>query len=279
MSFAAILQTPEFLFAAFVGLLLLRLPSGGGTGIDVPQWLAQPAVQTLLSFPRSYAIWLQKTQIWSGWRSNTAFGELASLKVYGSIILLLIGLVLPFWAAALIAVVFFFLPDAVLHLVSRKRQRQIRESLPQALDLMVLCVDAGLGLDATLHRIATEQSAIARSLNEELMTLGRDVLLGMERERAYQELYARTGVEELRALGSSLHQSSRLGLSIARVLRAQSEFLRTKLSQKAEERAAKLPIYMAFPLWFCIMPALMVVLLAPSVIMFLQHLNHMPLLK
>lgn len=273
MSLAALIETPEFLIAALVGLFMLRLPAGGGIGLNIPQWLVIPATQTISCLPASYLEWLELRQIWSGWRSNTAFGELASLKVYGSLSLLLSGLFLPVWGAAMVAVGFFFLPDAVMLVTSRRRQEEIRQSLPQALDLMVLCVDAGLGLDATLHRISTEQSAVARSLNEELMTLGRDVLLGMERERAYQELYARTGVDELRSLGSSLNQSSRLGLGIARVLRAQSEFLRSKLSQKAEERAAKLPVYMAFPLWFCIMPALMVILLAPSVIMFLQHLG------
>lgn len=277
MSLAAILETPEFIIAALVGLVMFRLPQGSRAGLVVPQWLFQPAVSLIVALPRKYVVWVQKRQLWSGWRTNTAFGELCSIKVYGAIALLLSGLFLPVYAALSISAIFFFVPDLVIAVLAFRRQNQIRQSLPQALDLMVLCVDAGLGLDATLHRIAQESSAIAHSLNDELLTLGRDVLLGMERERAYQELYARTGVEELRALGSSLNQSSRLGLSIARVLRAQSEFLRTKLSQKAEERAAKLPIYMAFPLWFCIMPALMVVLLAPSVIMFLTHLNHMPL--
>ena len=96
-------------------------------------------------------------------------------------------------------------------------------------------------------------------------------LLGMSRQRAYQVLYNRTGVEELRALTSALNQSTKLGLSIARILRGQADFLRTKLAQKAEEKSAKLPIYMAFPLWFCVMPALMVILLAPSIITFMQN--------
>jgi tight adherence protein C len=98
----------------------------------------------------------------------------------------------------------------------------------------------------------------------------------MERQRAYQELYVRTGVDELKTLGAALNQGSKLGLGIARILRAQSEFIRTKQSQKAEERAFKLPVYMAFPLWFCIMPALMVILLAPSLIMFFQQAGLAP---
>jgi tight adherence protein C len=178
---------------------------------------------------------------------------------------------LPTANSALIIVLAFFLPDLFLVHRSNKRQTSIRETLPQALDLMVLCVDAGLGLDATLQRIAAERTDTASALNDELGVLGRDVLLGMERDRAYQELYKRTGVEELKALGSSLNQSAKLGISIAKILRSQADFLRMKLAQKAEEKAAKLPIYMSFPLWFCIMPALMVILLAPSMITFLKQ--------
>lgn len=276
MSFTAVLETPEFIFAAILGLVLLQFQGDDSTDWNVPQWLSIPAVAAVSSLPASYVIWLQKTQTWSGWRNNSAFGKLASLKIYGCILSFLTALFLPFWVVPFIVLTVFFSPDGVMHLIARKRQQQIRQSLPQALDLMVLCVDAGLALDATLQKIATEKSSISKVLNEELLILGRDVLLGMERERAYQELYARTGVDELRSLGSSLNQSAKLGLSIARILRGQSDFLRLKLSQKAEERAAKLPIYMAFPLWFCIMPALLVVLLAPSLIMFFQHLQAGP---
>jgi len=145
--------------------------------------------------------------------------------------------------------------------------------LPRALDLMVLCVDAGLGLDSTLQKIANEKAAIAVALNDELQILGRDLLLGMDRERAYQELFNRTGVDELRTLGSALYQASKLGLSIARILRAQSEFIRKKQSQKAEEKALKMPIYMVFPMWFCIMPSLLVVVLGPSLLRFFQQLH------
>ena len=172
----------------------------------------------------------------------------------------------------LLAVIVFFLPDAVLLGLMRKRQQAIREALPQAVDLMVLCVDAGLSLDATLQRISTDSTVLGRALNEELAHLCRDILFGMEKERAYLELYSRTGVDELRALGSSLNQSGKLGLAIAKILRGQSELLRGKLAQKVEERAAKLPIYMAFPLWFCIMPALLLIVLGPSLILFFKQI-------
>lgn len=233
--------------------------------------LAEPAVSIVSLLPAPYVNKLVSWLNLSGFRNNTSFGVLCSLKVYTCLLSGAAALVAPPAAIIPTALALFFLPDVFLVLKMKRRQQEIRESLPQALDLMVLCVDAGLGLDATIRRIASENTIVSNALNEELLMLGRDILLGMSRERAYQELYNRTGVEELRALTSALNQSTKLGLSIARILRSQADFLRSKLAQKAEEKSAKLPIYMAFPLWFCVMPALMVILLAPSIITFMQN--------
>ena len=272
MSASMLWEYPEFFLAALAGALFFLLnKTATGARLFLPTFLTEPAVTVVSALPAGYVTWLMRSQNWSGWRSNTAFGVLASLKIYIPILLLSLLTVVEPLIVATLALVAFFVPDVVIALNAKRRQQQIRESLPQALDLMVLCVDAGLGLDATLQRIAAEKTVVAVALNEELQTLGRDVLLGMERERAYQELFRRTGVDELKALGSSLNQSAKLGLSIAKVLRSQADFLRMKLSQKAEEKAAKLPILMAFPLWFCVMPSLMVVLLAPSLITFFEN--------
>jgi len=264
-------QYPEFLVATLLGLMLLRVGPDMKQSWRLPQWLAGPARDCLLSFPESYVSWLTRMQIWAGWRNNSRVGDLASAKVYPSLLSVLCAAVVPLPAVPLLVGLVFFLPDLIVFFVARIRQRKILDSLPQALDLMVLCVDAGLALDATLQRIAGERTPIAGELNEELLSLGRDILLGMDREQAYQELYTRTGVEELKTLGSALNQGSKLGLSIGKILRTQSEFIRLRLGQKAEERALKLPIYMAFPLWFCIMPALLVIVLAPSLINFFQQ--------
>ncbi|HEY9732762.1 MAG TPA: type II secretion system F family protein [Drouetiella sp.] len=273
MSAMMFFEYPEFFLAALAGafFFFFNKSTSTGTRFFLPGFITEPAVTVMSAMPGSYVTWLMHAQNWAGWRSNTAFGVLAAVKVYTPILLLSLLTVLSPFVVLPVALVAFFAADVVTALVAKRRQQQIRESLPQALDLMVLCVDAGLGLDATLQRIAAEKSIVAVALNEELQTLGRDVLLGMERERAYQELYRRTGVDELKALGSSLNQSAKLGLAIAKVLRSQADFLRTKLAQKAEEKATKLPILMAFPLWFCIMPALMVVLLAPSLITFFEN--------
>jgi len=265
-----LLDYPEFFLAAIAAGMFLIFGIERNGQMSVPVWLSGPAVSIISLLPEKYLHWLSQKLIWSGWRSNTAFGALATTKVFLPFAALLAFFLFLQPALLLAAISLFVLPDLVLLRTSKRRQEKIKEMLPQALDLMILCVDAGLGLDATLQKIAAEKSKIVPALNEELEILGRDILLGMDRERAYEELFSRTGVEELKALASSLNQSAKLGISIAKTLRNQAEYLRMKLTQKAEEKAAKLPIYMAFPLWFCIMPALFVILLAPSLITFFE---------
>jgi tight adherence protein C len=172
-----------------------------------------------------------------------------------------------------ISLLVWFLPDLALLAFVQHRQQLIRQSLPQALDLLVLCVDAGLGLDAALQRISRDEGVLSNALNDELNILSREIFLGRERENSYQDLFTRTGVDELKTLGSALGQASKLGLSVSTILRAQSELIRKRQSQKAEEKALKMPIYMAFPLWFLIMPSLMLLVLGPSLIRFYQALH------
>lgn len=266
---------PEVIAALLLSLLLLLRRGNDG----VPSAIAEPAAAALALMPAKYLVWLQKNLVWAGLRNNTYFSTLASAKVYPLLLAIILFLFVHPALAFVLSLLAFFAADLVLISLVARRKKDIREALPQVLDLMVLCVDAGLGLDATIQKVASEKSDKSMKLaaiNDELMTLGRDVLLGMNREKAYQELFNRTGVDELRALAASLNQSTQLGISISKVLRSQAEFLRTKLGQKAEEKAAKLPVLMAFPLWFCIMPALMVLVLAPSLIIFFQTVKPMP---
>lgn len=270
--FQSIFAYPEFIIAAILGIVMLR-SNRESESEGLPSWFTQPATTIMGAMPNGYLKWLHKRQVWAGWRTNSAFGALAAGKIYIPLLMVIAGLIAPLWVVPLLMVLTFFIPDLLVTAMSSRRKQKIKESLPQALDLMVLCVDAGLGLDATLQRIATESSVVNQELNDELLILSRDILLGMEREKAYVELFERTGVDELKSLGASLNQSSKLGISVSRILRGQAEFLRNKLGQKAEEKAAKLPIYMAFPLWLCIMPALLVVVLAPSFITFFEQVR------
>jgi tight adherence protein C len=269
-----LLQYPEFVLAGAVGVAFFVTSArhGATTGsFEVPIWVTDAGATVAGVLPAGYSSWLNKRLVWSGYRGTSATGTFLFIKTICALAMSLAGLFAPLWLVVLLVPVLFFIPDVVLLILCKRRQKEIAESLPQALDLMVLCVDAGLGLDATLQRVTSERSNIAKSLNDELLVLGRDILLGMDRERAYSELHRRTGVDELKSLASALNQAGKLGLSIAKILRNQSEFLRMKQGQKAEERAHKLPIYMAFPLWFCIMPALLLLVLGPSIIRFIQQ--------
>lgn len=267
-----LLEYPEFILAGLLGFVVLIGSRKGGSW-HWPNWLAQPAKMVLSFAPESYVSNLSKLLLYADWRNNQSFGDFASYKFYA--VLLSLGF-LPYMPLHMVLCLMFlgwFLPDMILFVCVKRRQNEIRDSLPQALDLMVLCVDAGLGLEATLQKIAIENNGIAKSLYEELNILGRDILLGMEKDRAYQELYNRSGVDELKTFGSALGQASKLGLGISRILRAQSEFIRKRQSQRIEEKALKMPVYMAFPLWFCIMPSLMLLVLGPSLIRFYNQLH------
>ena len=223
--------------------------------------------------PGTYHDWLKLQLSYAGMQSTAAVARLASFKVYPALISIALSLVLPFIWTVPLGIAVFFVADLVLISRVKARQAEIAASLPQAIDLMLLCVDAGLGLDATMQRIASDTSSVKNALNDELAKLGRDILLGMDRESAYHELYRRTGVEELKSFAAALNQSSKMGLSVSKILRAQSQFIRMRQNQKAEEKAARLPIWMAFPLWFCIMPSLLLILLGPSVLSFLEKLG------
>jgi len=276
MPLTFLLKYPEVICASVIGILMIVLGNGQkeeSEGFHLPSALAEPAKILLMLFPESYLEWVTRSLVRANMRSNLSFGDFAGAKLYLLLATLLLNFVLPPLYVNCGALVVYWLPDLYLTIKVRTRQNEIQRALPQAIDLMVLCVDAGLGLDATLQRIASENSEISSALNDELVILGREILLGVDRERAYSELYNRTGVDELKTLGSALHQASMLGLSVAKILRAQSQFLRKKQSQKAEEKAMKMPIYMAFPLWFFVMPALMLLVMGPSLIRFYHAMS------
>ncbi len=273
MQAAAFFEYPEFWLAALLSLVVLVLGVGQETESHSPGWLAKPARTFLLLFPEKYLARTNRLLIQAGWRNNLIFGDFASVKLYLPFLSLFLLFVLPLYVVLAIVLVLWFIPDVVLAVCVTRRQNEIRKALPQALDLMILCVDAGVGLDSAVQKVSSGDSGITSALSDELNTLGREIFLGVDREKAYQDLYNRTGVDELKTIGSALGQANKLGLSIARILRSQSDFVRKKLSQKAEEKAMKMPIYMAFPLWFLIMPSLMLLVLGPSLIKFYHAMN------
>ena len=146
------------------------------------------------------------------------------------------------------------------------RRRTLIVSLPDALDLMVVALEAGLGLNATIARVGEERSAMNDPLGEEFGEVARELREGRSREEALRGLGDRNGVDDLKSLSALIIQSDRLGASMAKTLRAHADVLRTKRRQRIEEEARKLPIKMLFPLAFFIFPALFLVAVGPAVL-------------
>jgi tight adherence protein C len=163
----------------------------------------------------------------------------------------------------------------IYYLVRAVRVRQLRvlRALPDGMDLLVLCMEAGLGFDAALLNVARDMRTVHPDFAHELMLVNRKVNAGMTREEALRALFVRTGVEELRVLVQNLIQADRLGTSVAKVLRVYAETLRRKRRQHAERRAATAALKMTFPLAVLILPALFVVILGPAMMRILGWLS------
>ncbi len=165
-----------------------------------------------------------------------------------------------------LAAVGYYGPNLVLSHMVKTRQRDIFESFPDALDLMTVCVEAGLGTEAAMMRVAEDLELKCPALAEEMRIVNLELRAGADRERALRNLATRTGVEEVEGFVTMISQAERFGTSIAASLRVHSDMLRTRRRQRAEEAAAKIALKLLFPLIFCIFPSLMVVLMGPAMI-------------
>lgn len=168
-----------------------------------------------------------------------------------------VGLAVVAWAVG------YAVPDVILHARGRERQKTILHELPDTLDQLTISVEAGLGFDAALSRVAASGTG---ALAEELARVLAEIKVGVPRTESLKRLLSRTDVQELRHFVLALQQAEQFGLPVARVLRIQSGELRTKRRQRAEETAMKIPVKIVFPLVLCIFPALFVVLLGPAMI-------------
>jgi tight adherence protein C len=160
----------------------------------------------------------------------------------------------------------YLIPDMWLTGRTTRRRNRIRRSLPDAIDLMVICVDAGLGLDQALLRVGVELAVSHPEINEEFTQVNLEQRAGRPRLEAWQALADRTKIEEFSAFVNMLTQTDRFGTPIIRALSRFSEELRSKRRQRAEEQAAKTKIKIIFPLVLCIFPCIFIVLLAPAVL-------------
>jgi tight adherence protein C len=166
----------------------------------------------------------------------------------------------------------FYLPSVILWYLRTKRQEEIFLTLPDALDLLVVCVESGLGLDAAMRRVCEELGTHAKVISEELSLANFQLQMGRPRREVLHDLGVRTGVDDVKSLSAILIQADRFGSSIAQALRVQSDAMRTRRKQIAEEKAAKTAVQLLFPLILFIFPGIFVVLVGPAAINIMETL-------
>jgi tight adherence protein C len=164
----------------------------------------------------------------------------------------------------------YYLPEMLLSFITRRRIERMRKSLPDMIDLMVICTESGMGIDAAIARISREMARANPDLAQEFYLAALEMRAGATRIEALRNLALRSRLEDLEGLVSVLVQADKFGTSLAESLRVQSDMMRTRRTQRAEELAAKIPVKMTLPLVLCIFPTLLIVLLGPAVIQMIQ---------
>lgn len=208
----------------------------------------------------------------AGWDQD----RVLAWKMLGLLVGAAVGLLVPLllgnvlWAIVFgigLAVLGFFLPNIILYQRAYERSERITKELPDALDLLVISVESGLGFDASLAQVARNTEG---PLAEEFFRVLQEMQLGTGRSAAMRALADRTDVADLRTFITAMVQADAFGIPIANVLRVQAREMRIRRSQRAEEQAQKVPVKILFPLIFCIMPSLFIVILGPAVIQMIR---------
>ncbi len=246
-------------------------------------WLASSLAAAVVSFGRtvkpSKAEDISKTRaklMHAGFRGQNAVEVFWGIKI--GMVLAGIGMaalaamvVVPtlrweykFTLCAAVVSVFFYTPGLYLDVLVNRRQKAIQNGLPDALDLLVVCVEAGMGLDGAIQRVGQELAVKEPVLSSELRILTLELRAGKSRREALKNLASRVGLEDVASLVALLIQADMFGTSIAQTLRVYAEAMRTKRFQRAEEIAAKLPVKLLFPLVFFIFPTLLMIILGPA---------------
>ena len=166
----------------------------------------------------------------------------------------------------------FYIPDLIVYFIGKKRKEEIFLGLPDALDLMVVCVEAGLGLDQAMRKVAEEMKRTFRIISEEFSLANFQLQVGKVKADVLHDLGDRSGVEDLRQLAAILIQADKFGSSVAQALRVQSESMRTRRRQLAEEKAAKTAVKLIFPLVIFIFPGIFVILVGPAAITMVRQM-------
>jgi len=227
---------------------------------------------------------VRRTMLAAGFRSDRAVTIYYGVKVVSALVFVVFAgfvwswlsnpmLRLMVWPA--LAAAGFYLPNLGLDMLVSRRQERIRFALPDALDLMVVCMEAGLGLDQAISSVSKELLLTHKDLSEELGLVTLEMRAGKRRMEALKNLGERTGEPELRKLVATMVQADRFGTSVAESLRTHSEFMRVKRRQAAEERAAKVGVKLTFPIFFFIMPAMMLVAAGPGVLQLIRGMSRL----
>ena len=176
------------------------------------------------------------------------------------------------WYLALLAgAVGYIAPSVWLGRKTAQRQKQIRNGLPDALDLLIVCIEAGSSIDQSIIKASDELDISYPALAEELRLITTEIRAGKPRLEAFKNFASRTKLDDVRSLVAMLVQTDRFGTSIAQALRTHAEVSRTKRRQSAEERAAKIGVKLVFPLVFCLFPAMYVAILGPAVVKYVRE--------
>lgn len=229
---------------------------------------------------------LRRRLLKAGFASENAVSVYTVIRIFAAILLpiavflFLLAINFPrgpqFVALVLLGAMFgLFIPSFTLSRLMTLRQQKISRALPDAIDLLVVCVEAGLGLNAALQRVGRELELVEPILSAELAITNREIRAGKPRDEALRNLGDRTGVDDIKSLVAMLIQSDRFGTSIASSLRVFADSMRTKRRQRAEEMVSKASIKLIFPLLLFIFPALLIVLLGPALIMLSQALDQL----
>ena len=218
---------------------------------------------------------LQQRLVRSGFRGREALPTFVGIRMGVALLFFVLAATPIFYRTSIplalgIGGLGYILPGMVLARLEKRRQHKIQLSLPDALDLLVVSVEAGLGLDQAIQRVGEELAFAHRDLSDELRLINLELRAGKGRADALHNLAERTGVDDVASLVAMLVQTDKFGTSIAQSLRVHSDTLRTKRRQRAEEAAAKTGVKMVFPLVFCIFPAIFVVTVGPAAIKFVQ---------
>ncbi len=243
------------------------------------QWL-EPIGNLLPISPQDAS--MVKQQLTSaGLRSRSAVAVFYGTKILGTVCFLIVGLFLRHHIGnPMLRIVGpiasggigYMMPGLVLGRLMKRRQEQIRFSLPDVLDLLVVCTEAGCGLDQAILNVSRELKVVHPAVSEELGFVNMEIMAGKSRADALRNFGRRTGEDEVKKLTGILIQTDRFGTSISDALRTQSDFLRIRRRQEAEERAGKVGVKLVFPIFFFCLPSLLIVTAGPGMLQLFNHL-------